>query len=158
MGAARRKWEDWEIDLLTKHDSETVAQMTRRSLSSVVNRIQLKNKRGYYTGARTVHIPVDDVQIPPYCLHERAVRWRIPPANLSAATFGDPKPGYTAHDNNCRRLSVHDAIEICALHNGKPGETIALAAMYRTSEGTIQDILNGSWFDRLLPPHMRDQA
>ena len=95
-----------------------------------------------------------EMQAPPpprYVLKEREIRRRIPPASFTAKTFGDPLPGYSGKDNVRRKLSVQDALEICSLHTGRRGEVITLAASYRVSRTTILNVLDGSWFDHLLP-------
>jgi hypothetical protein len=95
-----------------------------------------------------------DHPIPPvFVLHERNVRCQIKPASTVAAVMGDPKPGYTAEDTKRRRLSVQDAMEICASWTGGVGELAAVCRRYRISELTVQAIISGEWFDRLLPSH-----
>lgn len=97
--------------------------------------------------------PHDAFQVAPprYVLKEREIRRQIPPASFTAKMFGDPLPGYSGKDNMRRRISVQDALEICALYNGKPAEIIALARSYKVSEATIYSVVRGEWFDRLLP-------
>lgn len=96
------------------------------------------------------------IQIPPpdYVLRERAIRLAIPPASLSAELLGDPLPGYSARDSKARDLSVQDALEIRALHSAAAGDTITLAKNYGVDQRLIVSVLNGSFFDRLIPSHV----
>lgn len=95
-----------------------------------------------------------DNPIPPvFVLHERNVRCQIKPASTVAAVMGDPKPGYTAQDTKRRRFSVQDAMEICASWTGGVGELKAVCGRYRIRDRTVQAIISGEWFDRLLPSH-----
>jgi len=92
---------------------------------------------------------------PDYVLRERAIRLTIPPASLGAQLMGDPLPGYSARDNKRREVSVQDALEICALHSGAPGDTITLAKNYGVDQRTIQQIVSGNFFDQLIPSHLQ---
>lgn len=160
MGAARRKWTEEETATLIsrkREPYEVLAEALGRPIGSVKARCNLLGLRPKQS--ERIPLPLDSaVQVPAVCIYERSIRYRIPPANLAAATFGDPKPGYTACDNNARKLSVQDAIEIGALYSGHPGDVIALAATYRTSTYTVEEIISGVWFDKLLPEHMRDNT
>ena len=50
-----------------------------------------------------------------------------------------------------RHISVQDALEICALYTGRTGDILTLAATYKISQPTVARIVDGEWFEQLLP-------
>jgi hypothetical protein len=94
---------------------------------------------------------------PEYVLRERSIRRRLNPTTHTAKVCGDPLPGYSHLDTLHHFISVQDALEICALYSGHPGEIVALAVMYEVSDRLIQQVISGDWFDHLLPKNMRTE-
>lgn len=159
--AAAKRWTPDELSVLEARQKanvhpETIAKELGRTVSSVVNRIYNPNKRRSEARARQAH---HDIRVqheyaefppPPYVLREREIRLNIEPTSVTQVMFADPLEGYSALDNKARKISVQDALEICALHTGKRGDIMNLAATYHVSTSTIQQILNGTFFDRLI--------
>lgn len=158
---AHKRWSESEIAYLEEHryvvPVKEMAIKLGRSVQSVHGRMVKDYARRRSATIRTevgARTPIEiemEVVPPAYVLHERKVRRSIPATSVTQVQFSDPIDGYSALDAKVRKISVQDALEICALYNGKHGEIVALAATYGVSVGTIRTILDGSFFDRLVP-------
>jgi hypothetical protein len=132
-----------------------IAKRLRRTLISIVNRGQIENKRRWrarqHQEPTRIQIEPQYVAPPAYVLRERVIRYSIPQTSLTQMVFHDPVAGYSALASKARKLSVQDALEICALYTGNRGEIVTLAASYGVSQPTVSRILDGSFFESLLP-------
>lgn len=165
--AAHRRWTSIEIAALEQMQAAKVAKpqiaaALGRTEASVQARIDVRRKsesarRLLGAGRGRIHDckETSEPPPPPFVIRERAIRGLIDPVSYSAKVFGDPLPGYSGKDNKQRHLSVQDALEICALYNGRQGEMVALAASYGVEFGVIKRIIDGSWFNQLLPSNLR---
>jgi hypothetical protein len=160
MTAAARRWTPSEILLFEKRRAEkvdlnTIAVELGRSLGSVTMRGQISNVRKCQRRLREldagrVAAEAQYVVPPSYVMRERQIRLSIPSTSSTQVFFADPVDGYSALASKRRKISVQDALEICALYNGSRGEIVALAATYGITSKTIRSILNGEFFERLL--------
>lgn len=167
--SSQRRWTPVELSVLERRRAEKVsprliAEELGRTLSSVTMRCQIDNVRKCQRRIRETREPVrenydDDVRsvVPPvYVRRERDIRLSIPAVTVTQVVFADPVEGYSALATKSRKISVQDALEICALRPGLVGGDAELARMYEVSILTIRRILNGSFFERLLPsPYLR---
>jgi hypothetical protein len=169
MGAhPHTRWAAHEIAVLenrkaAKADPRSVASELGRTLQSVLYRWNIGRHRVRNARLRAAFGPpppradLDDYIRPPnYVLREREIRRAIPRTSITQVMFSDPVQGYSALDNKVRRISVQDALEICSLHNGEYGGQLALAKTYRVSPKIVREILDGSFFDRLLPRRRKE--
>lgn len=158
---AARRWTPFEISVLDKRtiekvDPSLIAAELGRTISSVVNRVQRPNKRRFDIASRAA-LPTyvqEDTQYvvpPPYVRRERDIRLSIPAVTVTQVIFCDPVEGYSALASRSRRISVQDALEICAIYTGLPGDISRLSHEYKVSTTTIRLIIDGSFFERLLP-------
>lgn len=164
--AAARRWTPSEISVLTKRTAEKIdpsliAAELGRTLSSIVNRVQRPNKRRAETRLRALfnvapreQEPAQHVVPPVYVRRERDIRLSIPSTSVTQVIFADPVEGYSALATKARKISVQDALEICALYTGLPGDISDLARTYEITPFTIRQILNGSFFEKLLPSRL----
>lgn len=162
MTAAARRWTPSEISLYEerraqKVDNKTIAAELGRSLTSVVMRGQRGSVRASQKRIRELYetrisLEPQFVVPPAYVKRERSIRLSIPPISTTQVVLADPVEGYSALDSKRRHISVQDALEICALHTGRRGEKYALASTYAVSVRTIEVILSGEFFERLLKP------
>lgn len=157
--AVQRRWKPHEIGLLARRREERVepvciAEELGRTLGSVMTRINIDNRRRHrarqHQEPTRIQIEPQYVAPPAYVLRERVIRYSIPETSLTQRVFHDPVAGYSALASKARKLSVQDALEICALYTGKRGEIITLAATYSISVTMIQRVLDGSFFETLL--------
>jgi hypothetical protein len=136
-------------------EPKVIARKLGRSLNAVINHGQLDNKRRWrarqHREPSRIQFEPQYVAPPPYVLRERLIRYSIPQTSLTQMVFHDPVAGYSALASKARKLSVQDALEICALYSGNRGEMVTLAASYGVSQPTVSRILDGSFFESLLP-------
>lgn len=162
MKATAKRWTAFEINLLEARRAQKVApkaiaEELGRSVSSVTMRCQINNVRKCQRRLRLIdseprqQVEVQWVVPPQYVRREREIRLSIPAQSVTQLIFSDPVEGYSALANKNRKISVQDALEICALNTGKPDDVQSLARAYGISHMTIRQILDGSFFDRLLP-------
>lgn len=167
-GSVQRRWTPVELSVLERRRAEKVspkliAEELGRTLSSVTMRCQIDNVRKCQRRLREEmpKVPETDdhfarVVPPTYVRRERTIRLSIPPTSVTQTVFADPVEGYSALANKARKISVQDALEICALRPGLVGGDAELARMYDVSVFTIRRILDGSFFERLLPtPYLK---
>jgi hypothetical protein len=161
--AIQKRWTPHELNVLDQRRDAGVAprfiaRELHRSVASVVNRIQRPYKRRLAAKLRErcglpdrrVQFEPQYVAPPPYVLRERVIRYSIPQTSLTQMVFHDPVAGYSALAAKARKLSVQDALEICALYTGKRGEIITLAASYSVSPAMVSRVLGGQFFESLL--------
>jgi hypothetical protein len=163
VAAVQRRWQPYEIDLLDRRRAEcvsplTIAEELGRTLPSVMTRIDIDSRRRTRARRRgevaqeptRIQIEPQYVAPPAYVLRERVIRYSIPQTSLTQMVFRDPVNGYSALASKARKLSVQDALEICALYTGKRGEMITLAASYSVSPAMVSRVLGGQFFESLL--------
>ncbi len=162
MAAAAKRWTAFEINLLKvrreqKVAPKIIAEELGRSVSSVTMRCQIDNVRKCQRRLRVIdseprqQVEVQWVVPPQYVRRERDIRLSIPAQSVTQLIFSDPVEGYSALANKSRKISVQDALEICALYTGKASDIQSLAQAYGISHMTIRQIIDGSFFERLLP-------
>lgn len=163
-GSAQRRWTPVELSVLAARRAQKVppkliAQELGRTVSSVTMRCQIENVRKCQRKLRLdnestrkqADIEVQWVVPPTYVRRERDIRLSIPATSVTQVIFADPVEGYSALATRVRKISVQDALEICALYRGLPGDVSELARDYNVSVYTVRRILDGSFFERLLP-------
>lgn len=161
--SAQQRWTPSEISLFEKRiaekvDLETIAAELGRTVGSVRMRGQIDNvrkcQRRYREDneslRRHVEVEVQWVVPPTYVRRERDIRLSIPSTSVTQVIFADPVEGYSALASRARKISVQDALEICALYTGARGQVTQLAREYNVSDMTVKRILDGSFFERLL--------
>jgi hypothetical protein len=123
MGQAHKRWTEAEIVYLDEHrhtrTAQQIADHLGRSYQSVNGRMQKDYARRRSANIRAElgpRVPMDIEFVPPaFVLHERQVRASIPRTTVTQVIFADPVEGYSALDTKVRKISVQDALEICAL-------------------------------------------
>lgn len=166
--STQRRWTPFEINLLNirraeKVEPKRIAEELGRTLSSVTMRCQIDNVRKCQRRLRQEsavnreQVEVQWVVPPPYVRRERDIRLSIPAVSVTQLIFADPVEGYSALASKARKITVQDALEICASHTGLPSDAARLAREYGVSLMTIRKIVDGSFFERLLPHRDRRQ-
>lgn len=160
MAVVQRRWTPPELSVLDARrkagvSAKAIAAELGRTRQSVITRMYIDNRRRHrarqHQEPTRIQIEPQYVAPPPYVLRERVIRYSIPQTSVTQMVCRDPVAGYSALDSKARNLSVQDALEICALYTGKTGEMVALAKAYGVSREAISKILDGSFFERLLP-------
>lgn len=162
--SAQKRWTPIELGVLEKRRAEKVplkliAQELGRTVKSISMRVHIKSVRKCQRRLRLdneptrkqAEIEVQWVVPPTYVRRERDIRLSIPATSVTQVIFADPVEGYSALATRVRKISVQDALEICALYRGLPGEVSQLARDYNVTVFTVRKILDGSFFERLLP-------
>ena len=159
---AQKRWTKAEVNLFdlrraAEVPTRLIAEELGRSFCSVHARVQRPNTKKHRERMRALEAPEriveEPIEPPPpaYVLRERDIRLSIPATSLTQVQFRDPVEGYSALASRARNISVQDALEICALYTGKRGEFVALADIYGISRSSVESIINGSFFEKLIP-------
>lgn len=159
MAVVQKRWtfsESRELESMRGENVFFLAKRFGRSIHSIKAKLERKQRmalaRAYAYDTHT-RLSLEPIEAPPpaYVLRERSIRRQLNPDSNTAKICGDPLPGYTAGDTKARHISVQDALEMRALYSGRAGEIIALATAYKISPPTVSTIIDGEWFERLLP-------
>lgn len=173
MAAVAKRWTPEEDALLEAHRGsamdksivERLAVQLGRSPASIRSHMQLPTRRARDARLRLVadnapKVTEEYPELPPpvFVIRERAIRLSIVPKTVTQAALRDPPSGYSALATKMRKLSVQDALEICALHDGTRRGIADLALIYSTTTYMIEKVISGEFFDRLDPrnPNYRE--
>jgi hypothetical protein len=160
-GSSQKRWTPVELRILEtrraqKVEPKMIAEELGRTINSVVMRCQIDNRRRWRARQHRdeparVQIEAQYVAPPAYVTRERDIRLSIPRRSATAVVFCDPVEGYSGLETRFRKISVQDALEICAMSTGDRTEIAEFAKAYFVSPFTIKSILSGDFFELLLP-------